>query len=64
MAMKSVVLIPVGLIGGFLVGIALSEMIGAIGFALADRPAGITFLPIYLAIACAIGVPILERWLR
>jgi hypothetical protein len=46
------------LVGGFFAGIVLSDIIGIIGF----RAVGIRFLfsPYVLAIACAVGLPIVD----
>lgn len=41
------------LIGGFFVGIVLSELIGILGVLVFHRAVGIRFLPIYSAFACA-----------
>ena len=51
--MRTLTVTLVALIGGFLAGIVLSELIGITGFLLFDRAVGLRFLPIYLAVACA-----------
>ena len=51
--MRMVTMATLGLMGGFLGGIVLSEIIGVTGFLLFDRAVGIRFLPIYLAVVCA-----------
>ena len=51
--MRTLTVTLVALIGGFLAGIALSELVGIAGFVLFDRAVGLRFLPIYLAIVCA-----------
>ena len=51
--MRMVTVAALGLMGGFLGGIVLSEIIGVTGFLLFDRAVGIRFLPIYLAVVCA-----------
>ena len=50
------------LIGGFCVGLVLSNIIGIIG----SRAVGIRFLfsPYVLAIACAVVVPIVDMLIR
>ena len=51
--MRTFAVTLVALVGGFLAGIALSEVVGIAGFLLFDRAVGLRFLPIYLAVACA-----------
>ena len=51
--MRMVTVAALAVIGGFLGGIVLSEIIGVTGFLLFDRAVGIRFLPIYLAVVCA-----------
>jgi putative tricarboxylic transport membrane protein len=58
--MRSVALITLGLVGGFFVGIVLSEIIGVIGYLAFGRAVGIKFLALYLAAACAILAPIVD----
>ena len=43
--MRTMLGIIVGLIGGFILGIALSSAIGAISYLVLDEPFGIKFLP-------------------
>lgn len=54
----------IALIVGFFSGIVPSEIIGAVGILLLDRAVGIRFLPLYLAIACAGAVPIMDLLVR
>jgi hypothetical protein len=58
--MKAAVAVVVGLATGFFVGIALSEIIGVVGFVLTRRPVGIRYLPIYLAIGFAVAGPVVR----
>lgn len=58
--MRILLAILVGSIGGFLLGIALSSMIGVIGMGLFKQPIGIKFLPYYTAALCAVIVPVWE----
>ena len=51
--MRTVKVGVIALIGGFVGGIVLSEVVGIAGFLLFDRAVGLKFLPIYLAIVCA-----------
>ena len=51
--MRTFAVTLVALVGGFLAGIALSEVVGIAGFLLFDRAVGLRFLPIYLAVVCA-----------
>ncbi len=55
--MKTAVACAVGLVAGFLTGIVLSEIIGIIGFLISGQAVGIKYLPIYLAVACAVVAP-------
>ncbi|MGN8646528.1 DUF5957 family protein [Gracilibacillus sp. HCP3S3_G5_1] len=59
--MRVFIAIIVGLIGGFVLGIALSSLIGILGMTIFNTPIGIKFLPYYTAIICAILVPFLDR---
>ena len=61
--MRTLTVTLVALIGGFLAGIVLSELIGITGFLLFDRAVGLRFLPLYLAIACA-GAALVVNLLR
>ena len=51
--MRTLTVTLVALIGGFLAGIVLSDLVGITGFLLFDRVVGLRFLPLYLAVACA-----------
>ena len=59
--MRTFVAIIVGLIGGFILGSVLSDIIGTVSFVLFDRPVGIKFLPLYCVVVCAFIVPIVDR---
>lgn len=59
--MRSFIAMIVGLLGGFVLGIALSSIIGIAGMAIFDSPMGIKFFPYYTAIICAILVPIIDH---
>lgn len=52
--------IAVALLGGFLAGIVLSQIIGITGVLLFDRAGGVKFLPIYLAVVCVGVAPIVD----
>ncbi len=56
--MRTVTVVLLALLGGFVGGIVLSEIIGLVGVLLFDRPVGIRFLPLYLAGLSAIVVPV------
>ncbi len=58
--MKIFIAMIVGLIGGFILGIALSSFIGVIGVAVFDKPMGIKYLPYLTSFLCAIVVPMIE----
>ncbi|WP_026582004.1 DUF5957 family protein [Bacillus sp. J33] len=59
--MRLLISILVGIIGGFILGIALSSFIGVLGMVLFDQPVGIKYLPYYCSILCAIVVPIWDN---
>ena len=54
----------IALAGGFVAGILLSEVIGIAGMLLFQRAVGIKYLPVYLAIACAVIALIADLALR
>lgn len=56
--MRLLIALVVGLAGGFLLGLALSQVIAMVGLLLVSQPVGIKFLPIYLALAGAVIAPI------
>jgi Family of unknown function (DUF5957) len=51
--MRAVVVTVAALIGGFLAGIVLSEVIGVIGLLLFDDVVGVRFLPVATALLAA-----------
>ncbi|WP_174615488.1 DUF5957 family protein [Virgibacillus ihumii] len=51
----------VGLIGGFVLGIALSSFIGVLGMILFNEPLGIKYFSYFTAIICAVVVPIIDQ---
>lgn len=59
--MRIFIAIIIGIIGGFVVGIALSSFLGIFGMLLLDKPLGIKYLPYITAFLCAIIVPIIDQ---
>ena len=51
--MRAVVVAVVALIGGFLAGIVLSEVIGVVGLLVFEDVVGIKFLPVVTALVAA-----------
>ena len=58
--MRIFIAIIVGLIGGLILGIALSSMIGVFGMMVFDTPVGIKYLPYFTALICAVLVPAVD----
>ncbi|KRG16757.1 DUF5957 family protein [Lederbergia galactosidilytica] len=58
--MRLFLAVIVGIIGGFILGIALSSFIGIWGVVLWNEPMGIKFLPYFTSFICAIIVPMIE----
>lgn len=58
--MRIFIAMIVGLIGGFVLGIALSSFIGIIGMLVFQEPIGIKYLSYFTAIICAVVVPIVD----
>ncbi|WP_078596272.1 DUF5957 family protein [Evansella clarkii] len=58
--MKMFLAMIVGLIGGFILGIALSSFIGVIGITVFGQAVGIKFLPYYTSLVCAVALPVIE----
>ncbi|TMV51437.1 hypothetical protein FE783_06570 [Paenibacillus mesophilus] len=52
--MKTLIVVLFGLIGGYVFGIVLAEIVGIVSFLLFDRPVGVKFLPILFAVLCAV----------
>ncbi|MBO0992820.1 DUF5957 family protein [Bacillus sp. SD088] len=59
--MRLLLAVIVGLIGGFIIGIALSSLIGILGMMVWNEPMGIKFLPYFTSLLCAIAVPIIDH---
>ncbi|MDT9025192.1 DUF5957 family protein [Rossellomorea yichunensis] len=59
--MRTFAAIILGLIGGFVLGIALSSVIGIISMGLFNQPFGIKYLPYFTAVICAILVPVMDE---
>ncbi|WP_062107366.1 DUF5957 family protein [Bacillus niameyensis] len=59
--MRIFVAVLVGLIGGFVLGIALSSVIGIVGMLLLDQPLGIKYLSLFTAAIGAVVVPIMDQ---
>jgi hypothetical protein len=49
------------MLGGLVAGLVLSEIIGIVGMLGFGTAIGFKFLPVYLAIACAVAAPLLYR---
>lgn len=62
--MRTVVAALLGLIGGVIAGVAISEIIGIVGYLVFDSAVGIKFLPIYLAILFAVVALVVDTRLR
>lgn len=54
----------IGLIGGVVAGLMLSEIISIVGYLMFDSAVGIKFLPIYLAILFAVAPAVDARCRR
>ncbi|MCJ7840092.1 DUF5957 family protein [Lederbergia sp. NSJ-179] len=59
--MRTLLSILVGIVGGFVLGIALSSFIGVFTYMMFDQPFGIKFLPYFTALFCAILIPMWEQ---
>ena len=62
--MRTVVAALLGLIGGAIAGVAISEIIGIVGYLVLDSAVGIKFLPIHLAILFAVVALFVDARLR
>lgn len=62
--MKRAGVTVLAVVGGLVAGLVLSEIIGIIGMLVFGTAAGIKFLPVYLALACAVTAPVLYRRFR
>ena len=59
--MKTVGVAVLAIVGALIAGLVLSEIIGIVGMLAFGTAVGFKFLPVYLAIACAVAVPLLYR---
>jgi len=59
--MRMLIAVLLGLAGGFLAGIVISQLVGIVGVLVLHQAIGIKFLPIYTAIIGAIVAPLLAR---
>lgn len=59
--MRLLLSILVGIFGGFILGIILSEFIGILGMTIFQKPIGIKYLPFYTAILCTLIVLIYNK---
>ena len=59
--MRIFIAVLIGIIGGFVLGIALSSFLGVFGMLLFDKPLGIKYLPYFTSVICAIAVPIIDQ---
>lgn len=57
--MRTVVITVLALIGGFLAGIVLSEIIGVVGLLVFEDVVGVRFLPVVTALVAAVAAVIL-----
>ncbi len=59
--MRTAGVIALAIVGGLVAGLVLSEIIGIVGMLVFGTAIGFKFLPLYLAIACAVAVPLLYQ---
>jgi putative Ca2+/H+ antiporter (TMEM165/GDT1 family) len=62
--MRSFIVTLIALVVGFIAGMAMSEMIGIVGFVLLHRAIGIRSLPVYVAIAFIVIANLIDRLAR
>jgi hypothetical protein len=62
--MRALAAALLGLIGGVVAGVVISEIIGIVGFLVFDSAVGIKYLPIYLAILFAALAPVVDARFR
>jgi hypothetical protein len=62
--MRTILVILLALLAGFLAGLVLSEVIGIAGVLFFARPLGIKYLPVYLAVLFAGVAFVVDRFLR
>lgn len=59
--MRIMIAAVTGILGGFIIGVLLSSIIGILSFQLFFKPFGIPFLPYLCALAGAVAVPVIDR---
>jgi hypothetical protein len=59
--MRTAAVTVLAMLGGLVAGLVLSEIIGIVGMLGFGTAIGFKFLPVYLAIACAVAAPLLYR---
>ncbi len=57
--MRMLIVVLLGLAGGFLAGIVISQLVGIVGVLVFHQAIGVKFLPVYTAIIGAIAAPFL-----
>jgi hypothetical protein len=58
--MRTMIAAVTGILGGFIIGVLLSSVIGIFSFQLFFKPFGIPFLPYLCALAGAVAVPVID----
>jgi hypothetical protein len=58
--MRTVGVTVLAIIGGLVAGLVLSEIIGIVGMLGFGTAIGLRFLPVYLAVGCAVAAPLLD----
>jgi hypothetical protein len=61
MEMRVFAAVLLGVLGGFVLGIALSSVIGIVSMGVFNQPFGIKFLPYFTAVICAVLVPVIDQ---
>lgn len=59
--MRTLIAVLLGLAGGFLAGIVISQIVGIVGVLVFQQAVGIKFLPVYTAIVGAIAATLIVR---
>ncbi|MEB9507357.1 DUF5957 family protein [Bacillus anthracis] len=59
--MRTFSTVVLGLLVGFILGIALSSVIGVISMMLFNQPFGVKYLPYFTAVICAFLAPYVDR---
>ena len=57
--MRMLIVVLLGLAGGFLAGIVISQLVGIVGVLVFHQAIGVKFLPVYTSIIGAIAAPFL-----